>query len=203
MVFRKLIFLLLSAKNSSFSRDLSYQRYKTSKFKVQKVEFNELNNIVDNSMKMLDSYKYSEIKKFGMDAYIKESNKQHSDLNTLISDLDASKKYLIKNINNKRVIYFSIYNTTEFSNLTDLEFAVVDPIAYVFVQVIPWVNVLSIEGILLFHKSNQLKNYNVDLVLYVTKTYFNLLSNHSNLTLDYQKLKYFSNGRFYLDYSCL
>ena len=62
---------------------------------------------------------------------------------------------------------------------------------------------MSIEGLLFNPKSECLERDEINSILSITKTYFMLLANHSGLTFDYHNLKYFSNGRYYLDFSMI
>lgn len=181
---------------------LSYKKSGKLRFQVKKIEFDEINNAIDYSLGKLERVKAVTIEEEGLEEF-KKKEENNINFKNLYADLLYSKKYVIKHIENKRVQYFALYNTTNMSNYSDLELNVAEPIIYIFVQVIPIIRVLSIEGLLFNPKSDYLETKDINSILSITKTYFMLLANHSGLIYDFHALKYFSNGRYFLDYSMI
>lgn len=104
----------------------------------------------------------------------------------------SAKKYMIRNVENKYIRYISLFNIT--SNATQN-----DPLIFVFIKIVPVIQTLSIEFILLpmgIHSSQDIKN-----LTYITYQHLKHLCEITGLILDFHCLKYNGNDKWFLEFT--
>jgi len=106
-------------------------------------------------------------------------------------EYSSAKKYMVRNVENKYIRYISLFNIT--SNATQN-----DPHIFVFIKIVPVIQTMSIEFILLpigNHSSQEIKN-----LIYITYTHLNHLCEIAGLKIDFHYLKYNGNDKWFLEF---
>lgn len=177
------------------------------KFKFNDLEFDKVNKYVDNSLNFYDKVLIDRLK--DEESQNKKNTNQRTGKGKAEGDnmkllchkdfLDA-KSYLIKNLENKYIKYIGLYNITNADTDADEEFIFqnTSPLIFVFIKIVPIINTISIEGILPNIYKND-RNFNKKIIP-ISKAYLLLLSKQSQLILDYHNLKYFADGKYFLEF---
>ena len=114
---------------------------------------------------------------------------------SLLKDTDeycSAKKYMVRNVENKYIRYISLFNIT--SNITQN-----DPLIFVFIKIVPVIQTMSIEFILLptgKYSSQEIKN-----LTYITYQHLKHLCEITGLKLDIHYLKYNGNDKWFLEFT--
>tara|TARA_Y100000385_G_scaffold79892_1_gene81448 strand:- start:349 stop:1044 length:696 start_codon:yes stop_codon:yes gene_type:complete len=200
------------------------------KFKFNNMEFDKVNKYIDNSLdfydkvivdKLKDEKRKSQTSYSAMNYPDKKHNKQNKqkkrktkkknakkysekkkeDIKLLChQDFLDAKSYLVKNLDNKYIKYIGLYNITNADSPMDEEFIFqnTSPLIFVFIKIVPIINTISVEGILPNIYKNE-RDFNKNIIP-ISKAYLFLLSKQSQLILDYHNLKYFADGKYFLEF---
>ncbi len=167
------------------------------KFKYKSLNFKEMNFAIDESLKL---YEKNVPRK-------REEQTKNEKIIDKLYEIQQSKLFLVNNVENKYARYLALYNTTNIdTSVEDWDFSL-SPEVYAFIRIIPVVKVMSLEVILPNYSIDfEQKNFETkDLkqILLVAKEYLDELSKESDTTFDYHGLKYFSKGKYFIEFSFL
>lgn len=148
-------------------------QFSPRKLKLVPLQFAQMNKILDESL------------------YICESKMEKEDLTDLYSDLNDAKSYLVRQIEDKRLIYYALQElTTSYT-----ETIIIDPVLYLFVKIHPDTRSISIEFILKFQNSEISSE-----IITKVKRHLMSIGDEHGYKLDYNKLKDVSNGKWFLEF---